>query len=324
MFKSPDIRSLNALIAANMINIFNTTNQLHVDINTGDIEFYEDATLQSSANFFTFLFDNNARVDNLTNIEDLVISDEFISENLGKTFVISEQGLPNYRFVEDIVNISTTQGIVNNNGVLDVKIKDENSSGLIKDDDGIKINAEYENTNGIKLKVNNNNELFIKTDDIGNKEIDYPEFHLAVDVQNSNEYYFHNTTRRRSCNISGLANRNLTPYVVPFDGVITEATIHLTQGGVNANSVVFPVQMFNQVVKMQPSSSTLSNFTFDFNNGESFGIFTASNVGTTSATTLNISVTKGEVLGLRFLTGSSSSTIAYLRNAYIILKIEKS
>lgn len=172
-------------------------------------------------------------------------------------------------------------------------------------------------------------------DGLGNASFQQPrrtmclQFALAEDVINTSVYFhsWHGGTGARSGSTSGLwVAGACSPIVVPFAGRITRAALTVGRLGVNFASVSYPCFLqtvlnfvgFSTETNASKTAANL-NFSVEFS---PVGAINGVNC-TAELTNLNVLVTAGDCLALKFVNGSSATTIGMVGSAFVSLTLEE-
>jgi hypothetical protein len=157
------------------------------------------------------------------------------------------------------------------------------------------------------------------------------QFCLTEDANNTEKYFYVGRTNasaldtERSGNNAGLQNPNsCSPYQVPFNGKIVRATLSLKGAGVQNGTVTYPVNYQTDLDNISwTSTSKTADIDFPISNAFTVATFSPGNTNYTGSVVLNISVTEGQMLGLKFVNGTAANLVGQSRNAFVTLIIEE-
>ena len=160
------------------------------------------------------------------------------------------------------------------------------------------------------------------------------EFSLPETVINTSEYFYSWNkssdilTSVRSGSTTGLVNDNISPIIAPITGHIVKAYLRLVGAGVQASSVVYPCFFQTEVHIMGISSEgTSTRLDIPIPNTYSIASYYPTPINAKiEVLGLNIPITKGDAIALKFIpdsiSHSISSSISQIKNAFVTLTIE--
>lgn len=125
---------------------------------------------------------------------------------------------------------------------------------------------------------------------------------------------------------NGIANAGLTrPVVCPVTGTVTEVTYVLKSVGVNQGTVSYPVavqfELWNVGYTTQGSKIGDINASIP-TSANPVGLYTVGATNFTGTTTgLSLSVTKGMLLGVKFVNGTTNAIAGMVTQVYLSVKI---
>lgn len=167
-------------------------------------------------------------------------------------------------------------------------------------------------------------------EDIKNFRFQYLQFQY-IGQRNFDTYLFSGadlgSINRESGNASnGYQFSNSAPQLVAFTGDIQRATAAVRGVAVSVGSPAASVELKFELWKVGFSGegTKLGDITFDIDSSQyTIGTFWNSSVQTEfgEEQSQNVSVTAGDLLGLKFIRQQSSSTVVEFRNATIVLEI---
>lgn len=184
------------------------------------------------------------------------------------------------------------------------------------------------------------NIVFISTDDTTSTAVWSPlnlrnlavEFVLTEDVYNTEVFFTtwrspsgDSVANKRSGDFgTGVTNPNAcSPYQVPFDATIVGATLSVRGVGVQNGSVTYPVSYQTDLFSITGSETKIADIDFSISNSYTVGVYTVAVTSFTGATALNVNVTAGQLLGLKFINGTGASLAGQTRNAFITLLMQE-
>lgn len=158
------------------------------------------------------------------------------------------------------------------------------------------------------------------------------QFDLPEEITNTDIYFYSfvkqstASTLIRSGSGTGIANPDsATPIVCPCDGTIVSATLILKGAGVQNGSVTYPV-VYQSVLHKQTftGSGTTYNMNFSISNAYTVGIYSVTDTNYKGSNdSLNIAVSRGDLLALRFVNGTGASLVGQMKNAFVSIIIQE-
>jgi hypothetical protein len=158
------------------------------------------------------------------------------------------------------------------------------------------------------------------------------EFVLDEDVYNTQVYFFtwrgaggDTPGNKRSGAASGIQNPGTcSPYQVPFDATIRQATLTVRGVGVQNGSVTYPVSFQTDLFDIGFTTETkITDVDFSISNSFTVGTFSVGATNFKGFSSLNVNVQLGQMLGLKFINGTGASLAGQLRNAFVTLVLEE-
>jgi hypothetical protein len=166
-------------------------------------------------------------------------------------------------------------------------------------------------------------------------------FALGETVTNTPKYFYVGrclgTTQddaQRSGSSGGMGYQNsCSPFIVPFNGKLTQATLRVTGVGVNTGTVSYPVAYNTQLYRVgasaehDPAINGGSPVTLAFNIRSAYTVNIWSAGSSTNAvvalSNLSVQVNAGDPLALKFVNGSTTSVAAMSMMAFVTIVIEE-
>lgn len=158
-------------------------------------------------------------------------------------------------------------------------------------------------------------------------------YSLPEQIDNTSVYFYSfekqfegSGTKIYSGNSQGMNYANASnPILIHVNGTITRAILTIKGAGVSNGTVTYPVTYMTDLYDVGFSTEGTKIGDIDFSISNTYTVGTYS-VGATNAkgielTGLNISVTKGQMLALKFINGSGASQVGQTLNAYVVLMI---
>lgn len=163
-------------------------------------------------------------------------------------------------------------------------------------------------------------------------------FVLTENVANTTKYFYpwsgNGTTQddsRRSGNTSGVGNANsCSPIKAPFNGRIAKATLSVQGCGVNAGSVTYPCAYqttFHRVgwtTENDPNVGGGTPVAINFPIPSGVGTYSvAATNAVVDISNLNIQVSAGDKMALKFVNGGTSALVGLTQQAVVTVMIEE-
>lgn len=156
-------------------------------------------------------------------------------------------------------------------------------------------------------------------------------FSLPEDVSNTSVYFYpwvkgtSSTDNIRSGNAQGLSFQNAcNPIQMHITGKLISATMSIKGAGVSSNTVTYPVSFRTELWNV--GWTTEGTKITDLNFGITSGVGNYS-PGTTNSkvflTGLDVAVSVGDLLAIKFINGSGNSEVGQMLNAFITIEIEE-
>jgi hypothetical protein len=163
-------------------------------------------------------------------------------------------------------------------------------------------------------------------------------FALGEAANNTSKYFYlgrclgaTQDDAQRSGSSSGMSYANAcSPFIVPFNAVITQAALKVTGVGVNQATVSYPVAYNTSLYRVgasaeqDPSVNAGSPNTITFSIGSNVNTWSpGSSTAASVTTTLSIQTNAGDALALKFVPGSTTSVAAMSMMAFVTLTLEE-
>jgi hypothetical protein len=165
------------------------------------------------------------------------------------------------------------------------------------------------------------------------KETAYACFSLPEEVLNTTTYFYTGVKNGiddtlKSGHSSGLSAKDqCSPHVCKTSGKVIEAVLGLKGAGINDSAVTYPAYVKTELWKVGFDDEGTKLGDIDIPLTQGVGTMTNADVNESGIvldlSASNINVSKGDMLGLKFVNGSGVSEIAFILNCFINLKIKE-
>jgi len=178
-----------------------------------------------------------------------------------------------------------------------------------------------------------NPDLPVEPDTIQTKKTFYPQF-IKIDKTDSSEYLFSWTQHRTNLNVqsgddlNGFRFKDSSPILMPFSGKVKSITVRCRGVATSERSATNPcklnLELSDQLIDGKVTS--ISDIAVDIDTSvNKIGFWRNSSLESdiNISNSLDIPVTKGQMLALKFISKTGESNIASVYNIAVSLEIEE-
>ena len=130
---------------------------------------------------------------------------------------------------------------------------------------------------------------------------------------------------KRSGTSTGIQNADsCSPFQVPFDATIIKAVLTVKGVGVQNGSVSYPVTYQTDLYEEDFTTETkIADIDFTISNSYTVGTWSVGNTNYKGSVSLDIDVSEGDMLALKFINGTGASLAGQSRMAFVTLLLEE-